>query len=74
MNPDTLEIARVDSDPMGMRERLDETMKALEQQFSSAEELQKAGFTVPIPGAEFPAVQGMNRKQRRAWLKAQRKP
>lgn len=31
------------------------------------------GFWVPIPEPELPAVQGMNRAQRRAWAKQQRK-
>jgi hypothetical protein len=53
VNPVTGEIARV-----GAGER-----------FESEVEAKAAGFTVPLDDAEDKLLRGMNRRQRRAWLR-----
>lgn len=43
------------------------------KEFESDEEAKKAGFTVPLTKEQASQLNPMNRKQRRDWLKQQRK-
>jgi hypothetical protein len=43
------------------------------QEFVDDQKAQAAGYTVPLSQTEAQELQGMNRKERRAWLSQQRK-
>jgi hypothetical protein len=43
------------------------------QEFVDEQKARTAGYTVPLSSDEAAELQGMNRKQRRAWLSQQRK-
>jgi acetyl-CoA acetyltransferase len=43
------------------------------EQFDSQSDADAEGFTIPIKAEELAQVQGMNRKQRRAWAAAQKR-
>lgn len=56
-----------------IRDMSPEMAEELNRLSAHADRLEKDGRWVPIPESDLPSVQGMNRAQRRAWAKQQRK-
>lgn len=56
-----------------IRDMTPEMADELNRLSNMADRLEKDGRWIPIPDGELSSVQGMNRAQRRAWAKQQRK-